>query len=154
MPPLVPGQKPRKVPWVPNDPALARGDEGSNPHNKTLWMTKEVCQATIDTHPDLLLQPGMVLSDLDPYFLLDLDDCHDGANWTPGVNSILEQFPGAAVEVSFNGKGLHVMGQCQPAMLGERRNKFDLMGVQCEVYHTGRFVACGHGFTSGNANLD
>lgn len=152
LPPTTPGGKPRKVPHVPHDPRTAQGYE-SDPHDPTLWMTKEQCDAAIASHPQLMLKPGMVLSDNDPYFLLDLDDCYDGTNWHPGVNTILGMFPGAAVEVSINGKGLHIIGQCQSVLLGERRNKFDLYGVACEFYHTKRFIACGHGF-QGEPNLD
>jgi hypothetical protein len=147
LPPLHAGAKPRKVPVNPVT------GESHDPHDRTHWLTREACQAAISARPDLQLRPGVVLSETDPYFLLDLDDCHDGNDWKPGVHSILQFFPGAAVEVSINGKGLHVIGQCQPVILGERRNKFDLYGVACEFYHTGRFIALGHGF-SGEPNYD
>lgn len=147
MPPLHEGAKPRKVPWD-----SVKGHEASA-HDRSLWMTQEQCQAVITANPELRF--GVVLSDSDPYFLLDLDDCYDTSTgeWSQGVHSILQQFPNAAVETSINGRGLHILGQCQPEVLGDRRNKFNLYGVECEFYHTGRFLALGHGF-AGNADLN
>ena len=101
------------------------------------------------------LKPAVVLSDDDPYFLLDLDACRDpqtGAP-SPGVAEIFAMFPGCAAEVSINGTGYHIMGQVNPAALGERRNKFNFAGIDCEFYHTGRFVALGQGL-EGNIDLD
>ena len=152
LPPLNPGAKPRKV---PSDPSS--GVE-RDPHDQSWWLNAETCQAAINSRPELQLRAGVVLSANDPYFLLDLDDCYDGANWSPGVQSILSMFPGAAVEVSINGKGLHILGRCDGSrcdgtQFAARKNKFMLHGVDCEFYHTKRFMALGHGFT-GNADLD
>lgn len=147
LPPLHEGAKPRKV---PSDPVTSFERD---PHDPSWWMTSEACHAAILSRPELNLRPGVVLSDGDPYFLLDLDDCHDGSDWAPGVYSILSMFPGAATEVSINGRGLHVIGQCQSQWLQERRNKFNLHNVACEFYFTGRFVALGHGF-KGDFDLD
>ncbi len=147
LPPLNPGAKPRKV---PSDPVT--GAE-RDPHDASWWMGANACSVAVNSRPELNLRQGVVLSDNDPYFFLDLDDCHDGQDWTQGAKNITALFPGAAVEVSINGRGLHIIGQCQPAILGERRNKFNLYGVECEFYHTKRFIALGHGF-SGTADLD
>lgn len=151
MPPLRHGAKPRKVPW--NSAAVPPASPEFNPHDPSWWMDADGCHQTIAAHPELNLKAGVVLSDNDPYFLLDLDDCHDGTDWTEGAKNIVALFPTAAVEVSINGRGMHVIGQCQPALLGERRNKFNLYGVECEFYHTGRFMALGHGF-NGTVDLD
>jgi len=151
MPPLRPGAKPRKVPW--NSSVSPGVSPEFNPHDPSWWMTSDECDQAIANHPDLQLRKGVVLSDNDPYFLLDLDDCHDGNDWSDGAKNILQLFPTAAVEVSINGRGLHIIGQCNSAALGERRNKFNLYGVECEFYHTGRFIALGHGF-SGTFDLD
>ena len=140
LPPLNLGAKPRKV---PSDPSS--GVE-RDPHDQSWWLNAETCQAAINSRPDLQLRAGVVLSANDPYFLLDLDDCYDGANWSPGVQSILSMFPGAAVEVSINGKGLHILGRCDGSQFADRKNKFRLYDVDCEFYHTERFIALGHGF--------
>lgn len=141
LPPLNEGAKPRKVPSDPSSGAER------DPHDRSWWMTAEQCQTALNSRPELQLRPGVVLSHTDPYFLLDLDDCHDGNDWTEGAKQIIALFPGAAVEVSINGRGLHILGQCDATQFENRRNKFQLYGVECEFYHTKRFIALGHGFT-------
>lgn len=146
LPPKIEGAKNRKVPWC-----VVNGER--DPHDPSWWMTPEQCAATVAAHPEMQLQQGVILSDGDPYFLLDLDDCHDGTDWTDGAKRIIESFPTAAIEVSINGKGLHILGQCDASQLQNRRNKFNLYGVECEFYHTKRFIALGYGF-QGTVDLD
>jgi hypothetical protein len=149
LPPKIVGAKNRKVPWD-----IFADIPERDPHDPSWWMTSEQCSQLIEANPTHQLRQGVVLSDADPYFLLDLDDCHDGNDWVQGVYSILALFPEAAVEVSISGKGLHILGQCQPVTLGDRKNKFNLYGVECEFYHTKRFMALGYGFTTGTPDLD
>ncbi|WP_085044364.1 DUF5906 domain-containing protein [Ensifer aridi] len=144
-PPIPPATKPRKVPTNP------RTGNFIDPHDPSQWMTWEQASATG-------LPVGMVLSDSDPYFLLDLDDCRDPATgqWHPEALRIAGMFPGAAMEVSVNGTGLHIMGVCDPLALGPRKHKFGKESrgqLWLEWYHTGRFVALGQGM-QGNINLD
>lgn len=146
LPPLNAGAKPRKVPWD-----VKTGER--DPHDPSWWMDADTCASVIAENPNDHLRAGVVLSDADPYFLLDLDDCHTGTDWTDGAKTIIGMFPTAAVEVSINGKGLHIIGQCDGAKLQDRRNKFNLYGVECEFYRTKRFIALGHGF-SGTVDLD
>lgn len=77
----------------------------------------------------------------DGFFFLDLDKCRgaDGA-WTAEATAIFTSFTGAWGEVSQSGKGLHIMGRCNPALLTDRRNKWD---GWLELYTTGRFIAFG-----------
>jgi len=144
-PPIPPATKPRKV---PTDPRTGRS---CDPHDPSQWMTWEQASATG-------LRVGMVLTDADPYFLLDLDDCRDPVTgtWHPEALRIAGMFPGAAMEVSVNGTGLHIMGVCDPLALGPRKHKFDTAsrpGNWLEYYSTKRFVALGQGM-QGNINLD
>lgn len=136
----MPGMKPRKVPFDP-----VRG-HAIDPHERQHWRTYEECAAT--GYPI-----GMVLSDDDPYFLLDLDDAADPTTgqWHPWAVDICNRFPGAFMEVSHNGTGLHVMGRCDPERLGDRRNKW--FDGHLEFYHRKRFVAMGRG-AQGNIDID
>lgn len=145
-PPIPPAKKPRKV------PTCARtGTVGIDPHNPANWLTHEQAVATG-------LPVGLVLTDNDPYFLLDLDDCRDPATgqWDAEALRIAGMFPGACMEVSVNGTGLHIMGVCDPLALGPRKHKFGSAargGTWIEFYSTKRFVALGQGM-QGNINLD
>lgn len=144
-PAIPPATKPRKVPTDP------RTGYAIDPHDPSQWMTFEQATATG-------LPVGMVLTDNDPYFLLDLDDCRDPATgqWEAEALRIAGMFPGACMEVSVNGTGLHIMGVCDPLALGPRKHKFGTVaraGNWAEFYCTKRFVALGQGM-QGNINLD
>ncbi|MDU9002764.1 phage NrS-1 polymerase family protein [Sedimentitalea todarodis] len=77
----------------------------------------------------------------DGLFFLDMDKCRDDAgNWTAKATAIFTSFNGAWGEVSQSGKGLHIMGRCDPSRLADRRNKWD---GWLEFYTDGRFVAFG-----------
>lgn len=146
-----PGKKPSKVPS-----AHGKFIDHLDPAN---WLTLEEAQARAggDVHI------GLVLPRLDPaqqyaQFLLDLDDCRDPDTGLtePWASAILSSFPGAWHEPSHSGTGWHVMGFCQPAMLGDRKHKWTPDGAPtnaAEFYHSGRFVALGRG-AQGDMNLD
>lgn len=144
-PAIPPATKPRKVPTDP------RTGYAIDPHDPAQWMTFEQANATG-------LRVGLVLTDTDPYFLLDLDNCRDPASgqWHPEALRIAGMFPGACMEISVNGTGLHIMGVCDPLALGPRKHKFGtsaIPGNWCEFYSTKRFVALGQGM-QGDINLD
>ncbi len=94
---------------------------------------------------------AFVLTDNDPFFCLDIDHClqADGT-WSPTALAVVNDFPGAAVEVSISGKGLHIWGcysqvpphGCKNVQLG------------LELYHTKRFIALGQPNSTGNAWQD
>ena len=136
--PALPGQKPRKVPFDPTT------GERIDPHDPAAWRTYD--QVSKSEHI------GVVLTDGDPYFLLDIDDClQPDGTWHPHAVDLCGRFPNAAVEISISRKGLHIMGQCHP--LPHLKNRFMHGDVNCEFYHTKRFVALGQGFT-GNMEID
>lgn len=122
-----------------------------DPHDRNMWLSYDDCMAWLSHKPEL--NAGVVFSDSDNYFFLDLDDCEENGKWKEGVGKILSRFPDAAVELSVSGRGLHVMGVCDASVLGDRKNKFTLEGIQCEFYHKDRFMALGAGF-EGNPDID
>lgn len=92
---------------------------------------------------------AFVLTANDPYFFLDLDKCHDGTDWEPAAREVVGRFPGAAMEVSQSGRGLHILGRCSGDWSGHR-NKWD---GWLEFYTAGRIVCFGHGW-QGNPDID
>lgn len=79
----------------------------------------------------------------DGLFFLDLDKClQPDGNWSPDAVTIFESFKGAWGEVSQSGKGLHIIGRCDPSRLKDRRNKW---AKWLEMYTDGRFIAFGKG---------
>lgn len=55
---------------------------------------------------------GFHFAAADPFWFLDIDNCLEADNktWSPLAMSLLEKFPGAAVEVSSSGRALHIIG--------------------------------------------
>lgn len=104
-------------------------------HDRRVWMTHE--QAVATGRP-----VAFVLTDEIGWFFLDLDDCADGmGGWKPEAASIFTRFAGAWGEVSSSGKGLHIMGRCDPAQLADRKRRW---GGWLECYTGGRFIAFGN----------
>ena len=96
---------------------------------------------------------GFFFSETDNYFLIDLDGCIDSETGalSDEAKAITGMFPGAAWEYSQSGEGIHIVGQCDVATLGPRRNK---IAGWIEFYTHSRFVAMGpHGW-QGNASID
>lgn len=85
---------------------------------------------------------GLSLSAADPYIFLDFDKCVDytpdgSAVWSQCVTDALQRFPGAFIETSYSGTGLHIIGSGTIDIDLKTRCK-DFPG---EIYSAGRFVA-------------
>lgn len=77
----------------------------------------------------------------DGLFFLDLDKClQPDGQWKPEAVAIFSSFAGAWGEVSQSGTGLHILGRCNPALLADRRNKWN---GWLEFYTDARFIAFG-----------
>lgn len=82
---------------------------------------------------------GFVLTDHDPLFCVDLDAAVVGNQWTPLAAHEMSQFPGAYLEMSQSGQGVHVWGTgTLPKGHRTRRG-----GHPVEVYTTNRFIMLG-----------
>lgn len=94
---------------------------------------------------------GFLFTPNDPFFFVDLDKClnPDGATWSAIAINILGRLPGAAVEVSQSGRGLHIFGV---GTVPEHSNKNTTLGL--ELYTEWRFVALTGTNAIGNAATD
>lgn len=86
---------------------------------------------------------GFYLSDLDPVWCLDLDECAGPDGWDPLVNDIVARFPGAAMEVSASRTGLHLWGVGEVPPHGVKRKIPSPSGrtIGMEMYSRGAFLA-------------
>lgn len=93
---------------------------------------------------------GFVFTADDPFFFADVDGAllPDG-QWAPIVHDVLARFPGAAVEVSHSGQGVHVFGRAAPIPHGKRNVQHGL-----ELYTEGRFCALTGLQATGDAGTD
>lgn len=81
---------------------------------------------------------GFLIRDDDPFFFLDIDDCLNGAGWSQVATDVMARLPGAAVEVSQSGRGLHIFGKYRGERI-EHGCKNREHGL--ELYTGGRFAA-------------
>jgi hypothetical protein len=122
----------------------------ANAHDAAIWTDAQTaCDVAETLGNDWGV--GFVFVETDPFFFIDLDECLQADNqWTPVAQQILAAFPGAAVEISHSGRGLHVFGTYSaiPAH-GSKNTAFGL-----EFYHSGRFVALTGHDARGNASTN
>lgn len=127
----------RKLPTSPHNGAMI------DPHLSTNWTDYVTALAAG--------KPGFVFTEEDSFFFLDIDHCLTGDAWSPLALDLLNRFPGAAVEVSQSGTGLHVFGSYQgPAP--EHACKNTALGI--ELYTSRRFVALTFDRWQGDACTD
>lgn len=95
---------------------------------------------------------GFLLTPEDPFFFLDIDDClnPDGKTWSPLALQLVNALPGAAIEVSSSGRGLHIIGK--HSGLPEFSNKN--LAYHLEFYTQWRFIALTGTGASGSAHMD
>lgn len=119
-------------------------------HNPDIWLDAATAIATAQ-HYGADYGVGFVFTVNDPFFFVDLDKClnADNATWSPVAMEVLSLLPGAAVEVSQSGRGLHIIGQGQAP---EHSCKNVPLGL--ELYTEGRFVALTGTNAIGSAGLD
>lgn len=96
---------------------------------------------------------GFFFTPSDPFFFLDIDKCLEpcGTKWSPLANDIMARLPGAAVEISQSGRGLHLFGTYEGAAPDHACKNTPL---DIELYTSGRFVALTGAGTVGSAGAD
>ena len=136
---LVPIEGKPKFDKVPVDPFTLRN---SNAQDPSTWMLPG---AALSMLPLFLAQLphgggiGIVIYEGSGLFCLDLDGVLvDGVPTSPVVPDMLARFPGAYVETSVSGRGLHILGRYAGAPpLHSTRNA----DISAELYTKGRFIA-------------
>jgi hypothetical protein len=108
-------------------------------HDPTIWLSCSDAAAAAENF-GAGYGVGFVFTPHDPFFFVDIDSCLIGNDWSASAREILNRFPGAAVEISQSGKGLHIIGSGSygagpppPA----RKTRCDTF----ELYTENRFVA-------------
>ena len=94
---------------------------------------------------------GFVFTSEDPYFFVDLDKClnPDNTTWSQVATDVMSKLPGAAIEVSQSGRGLHIIAKGVSPAHGCKNIPLGL-----EMYTEGRFVALTGTNAIGDAGLD
>lgn len=92
---------------------------------------------------------GFVLTESDPFFLLDIDDCLIDGQWSQTAIDMAGRLPGVAIEVSHGDHGWHLIGSGRPPEHGCRN---DALGL--EFYHSRRHIALTGTGAIGRADID
>jgi len=93
---------------------------------------------------------GFVFTADDPFFFADIDGAAQAdGTWSPLAQNVLARFPGAAVELSQSGRGLHIFGRAAPMAHGKRN-----IAQNLELYTEGRFCALTGVGALGDASTD
>lgn len=123
-----------------------------NPHDPLEWMLPDEAVMWAEQWQQAPFPPGVtgygtgviisediVLPCGRRLFALDIDKCRDGAAWAPHASVFLNKLPGAGVEVSVSGNGLHGYGTYSGKRPdhGTRNRTYGL-----ELYTRLRFMAC------------
>ena len=135
---LVPDNpKPRKVPINPNTlQSFTKADDWQN--RPDLWVSADHA-INLANMLGAEYGVGFLFTDKDPFFFVDIDHCLEAdGQWSKLAKNILSYFPGAAVEVSQSGTGLHIFGTYHgvPADHAKKNVALDI-----EYYHEKRFAA-------------
>lgn len=118
-----------------------------NAHDSKYWDTYENIKAISNLFGNEY-GVAFVFTDEDPFFFVDLDNCLINNNWSEESLKICSYFPGAAIEISVSGKGLHIFGSYK-----------SIPQHKCDkhwggFYHTKRFVALTENSIVGDCSLD
>ena len=99
--------RPGKTDKVPIAPS---GRVTIDAHLPAHWMTREAATAAAvrlgQGHG-----VGFVITEADDYWFMDLDECRAGDAWSAAAVMLCNRLPGAYVEVSVSGRGLHIIGR-------------------------------------------
>jgi len=132
--------KPDKVPYSHET------RKNINPHDSNNWLTYQEAKANSD-------HVGFVLTGKDGYFCVDVDDGLIDGEWSEHSLRILSWFPGAYVEVSHFGKGLHIFGFSHGEVPSHKKKRKFADG-EVELYTDKRFIAFSEQGCSGDYNCD
>lgn len=119
-------------------------------HNPQHWVDVDTAVTTANMFGDSY-GVGFVFTENDPFFFVDIDGAYDGAQWSPLATQLCGSFPGAAIEVSHSGTGLHIIGQYTGA---EPEHSCKNIPLHLELYTSGRFVALTGTAATGDAGED
>jgi hypothetical protein len=100
-------KKPGKMDKLPVD---HRTGKVCNALDPSAWMNQKQALAALQRYGEGYYL-GFVLTALDTFFCIDIDNCvNPDRSLTPIAEEICRSFPGAAVEISQSGRGIHIWG--------------------------------------------
>ena len=141
--------RPGKTDKLPCD---YRNGKTASAHDPTIWLDASTVLEAVAARGDGY-GIGFVLTADCKVFCLDIDDClQTDGQWSPLSIELCKLFPGAAIEVSLSGRGLHIWGTYTGDM-PPHGCKNEALAI--ELYTEKRFIALGQAESvTGNAGTD
>lgn len=130
---LVPSQsRPGKMDKLPVSPHTG---QVCTAHDAANWTTADHACA-VATAWGGSFGVAFAFTERDPFFFVDIDNCREGDGWSPLAQQVAGMFPGAALEISQSGNGLHIFGTGRAPAHGKKNAALGM-----EFYTELRFVA-------------
>lgn len=144
---LVPSKrKPGKMDKVPVSPHTF---STANAHDPANW-TDAATACALATQAGALYGVAFVFTPSDPFFFVDLDHHREAdGSWSAHAQYVASLFPGAAMEVSQSGDGMHIFGRTAPLTHGCKNEP-----LRMELYTSYRFAALTGNGAVGNVDTD
>lgn len=111
-----------------------------NAHDPSIWMPYEQAAGIVATWGAEYFGVGFVLTAADPFWVVDLDGALDPATgqWSKLSHELCAALPGAVVEMSQSGRGLHIWGR---GPVPPHAKKHTALHIEC--YSADRYVMLG-----------
>jgi hypothetical protein len=140
--------RPGKTDKITIHPLTGRAHDA---HDPAIWMSHADAQAVFAA--GMGHGVGIVLTERDGLFALDLDRCKlDDGSWSPLATQLCQYFTGTYQEISYSGDGLHIIGSLS-TLPPEHRTR-DIHNAGIEAYSKLRFIALtGTGATGSMSHL-
>lgn len=122
----------------------------SNAQNPATWLTPDVAQVLAAEWAPVYKAGtgvGIVIYQGSQLFCVDIDGCIVDGVVSPLAHTIVARFPGAVVEISASGKGLHIFGMYQ-GIIPPHRTKNTAHHI--ELYAKERFIALTGNYLTGH----
>lgn len=144
---LVPSKrKPGKMDKVPVSPHTFAT---ANAHDPANW-TDAATACALATQAGPLYGVAFVFTPTDPFFFVDLDHHREpNGDWSAHAKYVASLFPGAAMEVSQSGDGMHIFGRTAPLTHGCKNEP-----LRMELYTAYRFAALTGAGAVGDVDTD
>jgi primase-polymerase (primpol)-like protein len=119
-----------------------------NAHDPSIWIDSQTA-ITVAANWKEPYGVGFVLTENDPFWCVDIDNCLTPAGWAPHAVQVCQLLSGCAMEISQSGTGIHLFGCGKPPLHGCKNESLNM-----EFYHSGRFIALTGINATGQAERD
>lgn len=122
-------------------PTDASGSKVVDSHDSRHWLSFDDAATLVRAYGGSPYGVRFTFTESDPFYFFDIDNClTDAGQWSERAMELMQRFPGAAVEVSASGRGLHIIGTGRPTVPSAQRGKKSSSG-DFDLYTEARFIA-------------